>query len=225
MSELYRVREFAALTGVTVKALHHYDRVGLLEPRRTRAGYRLYSRSDRDRLEQIRALKFVGLPLRQIKTLLDRRCPSLIDALTRQRRALDEQRRRVDRAIAAIDWELAEAERTKRSAGVMRAPDRFNEARVSLYHDIATAIETGAAHDVNGACAQELIARWRAIVDDEMSNADQAARAQIREMWAHRKTWPASLKRYVASCYQLEPATWERVATFIERAEGIRQMA
>ena len=48
MSDVYRVREFAKLTGVTVKALHHYDRVGLLEPRRTRAGYRLYSAADRD---------------------------------------------------------------------------------------------------------------------------------------------------------------------------------
>lgn len=41
MSKLYRVREFAELSGVTVRALHHYDRVGLLKPRRTDAGYRL----------------------------------------------------------------------------------------------------------------------------------------------------------------------------------------
>jgi len=215
MSELYRVREFAELTGVTVKALHHYDRVGLLEPRRSRAGYRLYSAADRDRLEQIGALKFVGLPLRQIKALLDRRSSSMVDMLTRQRTALDEQRRKLDRAVAAIDWELAEAERSKRSSGVRRAPDRFNEARVSLYRDIAAAIESGAADDVNGACAQELIARWRAIVDDELSNADEATKAKIREMFAHRKTWPPSLKQYVASLYCLEPATWERVADFL----------
>jgi DNA-binding transcriptional MerR regulator len=222
MSELYRVREFAALAGVTVKALHHYDRVGLLEPRRTRAGYRLYSRADRDRLEQIRALKFVGLPLRQIKTLLGRRSPSLVQALTRQCRELDEQRKRLDRAIAAIDWELREAELAARSAGVRRAPDRFNEARVSLYHDIATAIEGGAADDVNGACAQELLARWRAMVDDELANADDTARAKIKEMFASRKTWPPSLKHYVASLYCLEPAIWERVADFIDRGLELR---
>src|SRR5215470_13720812 len=184
MSELYRVREFAALAGVTVKALHHYDRVGLLEPRRTRAGYRLYSRSDRDRLEQIRALKFVGLPLRQIKTLLGRRSPSMVQALTRQRRELDEQRTRLDRAIASIDWELAEAERATRSAGITRAPDRFNDARVLLYRDIAAAIEAGAVDDLNGVRAQELLARWRAIMEDEMSNADDAVRAKIEEVFA-----------------------------------------
>jgi DNA-binding transcriptional MerR regulator len=223
MSELYRVREFATLTGVTVKALHHYDRMGLLEPRRSRAGYRLYSAVDRDRLEQINALKFVGLPLRQIKTLLNRRSASLTEALMRQRRALDEQRKTLDRAVAAIDWELHEAERLKRSVGVRRAPDRFNEARVSLYRDIAAAIETGAADDVNGSCAQDLIARWRAMVDDEMSNADAAARAKVKEIFAGRKTWPPSLKQYVASLYQLEPAVWERVADFLDQRLEVRE--
>ena len=42
----FRAREFAELAGVTVRTLHHYDRIGLLTPRRTPAGYRLYSASD-----------------------------------------------------------------------------------------------------------------------------------------------------------------------------------
>ncbi len=46
--------------------------------------------SDHDRLEQINSLEFVGLALRQTKALLNRRSPSLVDALIRQRRALDE---------------------------------------------------------------------------------------------------------------------------------------
>ena len=39
MKRLYRVHEFVELAGVTVKALHHYDRLGLLKPGRTDAGY------------------------------------------------------------------------------------------------------------------------------------------------------------------------------------------
>jgi DNA-binding transcriptional MerR regulator len=216
VSEMYRVREFATLAGVTIKALHHYDRVGLLKPKRTAAGYRLYSATDRDRLEQITALKFVGLPLKQIKALLDRRTPSLADALAQQRRVLDERRKTLDRAVAALDWELFEAERTKRSAGVTRAPDRFNDARVALYRDIASAIDAGEVADVQGPRAQELIARWKAIIDDETSNVDEAAKARMKDVWAGRKTWPPSLKRYVASLYRLEPAVWEGVADFIE---------
>ena len=63
----YRAREFARLAGVTVRALHHYDRLGLLKPQRTQAGYRVYSEEDLKALEQIVALKFIGLPLKKIK--------------------------------------------------------------------------------------------------------------------------------------------------------------
>jgi hypothetical protein len=67
----YRIQEFAELTGVTVRALHHYDRLGLLKPlRRTRTGYRVYRNSDFARLEQIVVLKFLGLPLKDIGRLL-----------------------------------------------------------------------------------------------------------------------------------------------------------
>jgi len=131
------------LTGVTVKALHHYDRLGLLKPRRTHAGYRLYTDADRERLEQIAAFKFIGLPLKQIKAMLDTRSSRTGAALLRQRRLLEEQRQRLDRALKAIDWELYEEERARRSAGITRPPDRFDEARVTLYHDVAAAILDG----------------------------------------------------------------------------------
>ena len=72
MGSTYRVQQFSELAGVTVRALHHYDRLALLKPRRTDAGYRVYSPSDLDRLERIVALKFLGLPLKQIKAVLDR---------------------------------------------------------------------------------------------------------------------------------------------------------
>ncbi|HTD23155.1 MAG TPA: TipAS antibiotic-recognition domain-containing protein [Terriglobales bacterium] len=103
MSKLYRVHEFAELAGVTVRALHHYDRLGLLEPRRTAAGYRVYTLRDLERLEQIVALKFLGLPLKQIKLLLDQDTFQLSDALHMQRTVLEEKRRLLDRAISAIE--------------------------------------------------------------------------------------------------------------------------
>jgi hypothetical protein len=65
LSKTYRIQEFAELTGVTVKALHHYDRLGLLKPQRALSGYRLYVERDLERLEQILALKFLGFPLQR----------------------------------------------------------------------------------------------------------------------------------------------------------------
>ncbi|HLY20207.1 MAG TPA: MerR family transcriptional regulator [Bryobacteraceae bacterium] len=98
----YQAREFAGLAGVTVRTLHHYDRLGLLRPRRARNGYRAYGEHDLARLEQIVALKFVGMPLRRIKALLDRDGIELSGALRKQRRVLEAKRGLLDRAIEAI---------------------------------------------------------------------------------------------------------------------------
>jgi MerR family transcriptional regulator, thiopeptide resistance regulator len=98
----YRVTEFAELAGVTVRALHHYDRLAVLRPKRTESGYRLYSLRDLERLEQIVALKFLGLPLKEIKTLLDREARRLPEVLRSQRLALEERRRSLEKAIHAI---------------------------------------------------------------------------------------------------------------------------
>jgi MerR family transcriptional regulator, thiopeptide resistance regulator len=113
---MHRASEFAELAGVTVRTLHHYDRLGLLKPRRNGSGYRLYRESDLERLEQVVALKFLGLPLKDIRELLDSAPAELPDALRMQRRALEEKRRLLDRAIAAIR-EAEAVVATERRAG------------------------------------------------------------------------------------------------------------
>lgn len=102
MSRSYQVQQFAELAGVTVRALHHYDRLGLLRPKRTRAGYRLYTPGDLARLEQIVALKFLGIPLKQIRTVLERNPRELPAALRRQRVSLEKKRDLLSRTIDAI---------------------------------------------------------------------------------------------------------------------------
>jgi DNA-binding transcriptional MerR regulator len=114
---MYRVSDFAEKAGVTVRTLHHYDRLGLLKPSgHTEAGYRLYGERDFARLQQIVTLKFIGLPLRQIKDLLDRSDLDLAATLRLQRRMLLEKRLQVEAAIQAIE----EAERSLKSS---REPD------------------------------------------------------------------------------------------------------
>ncbi len=114
---MYRVSDFAEKAGVTVRTLHHYDRLALLKPSgRTEAGYRLYGERDFARLQQIVTLKFIGLPLRQIKDLLDRSDLDLAATLRLQRRMLLEKRLQVEAAIQAIE----EAERSLKSS---RAPE------------------------------------------------------------------------------------------------------
>jgi DNA-binding transcriptional MerR regulator len=101
---MYRVSDFAEKAGVTVRTLHHYDRLGLLKPSgRTEAGYRLYSERDFGCLQQIVTLKFIGLPLRQIKDLLDGSDLDLAATLRLQRRLLQEKRLQLEAAIQAIE--------------------------------------------------------------------------------------------------------------------------
>ena len=113
---VYKVQEFAKLAGVTVRTLHHYDRLGLLKPSgRSDAGYRLYRDRDAGRLEQIVVLKFLGLPLTEIARLLRRERP-LADVLRRQQIVLAEKRQQLDAAIRAIG-------RAEQSLASRRDPD------------------------------------------------------------------------------------------------------
>ena len=103
MNSSYRIGEFAILAGVTVRALHHYDRIGLLKPQRGSSGFRVYELKDLEQLEQIAALKFLGIPLQEIKLLLKHGPLTLVDSLHVQREALAEKRRLIDRAVVAIE--------------------------------------------------------------------------------------------------------------------------
>ena len=59
-------------SGLSRSALLYYDRLGLLKPaRRSRSGYRLYSSSDSERLEQICLFRQIGIPLKEMRKLLD----------------------------------------------------------------------------------------------------------------------------------------------------------
>jgi MerR family transcriptional regulator, thiopeptide resistance regulator len=99
----YQTSEFAKLTGVTVRTLHHYDRLGLLKPSgRTAARYRLYGERDFARLQQIVTLKFLGFPLEQIKQILNQASFELSDALRAQREIIEQKRNQLDKAAQAI---------------------------------------------------------------------------------------------------------------------------
>jgi len=75
----------------------------LFKPQRTSSGIRLYRLEDLERLEQIAALKFLGILLQEIKLLLKHGPLTLSDSLHVQREALAEKRKLIDRAVVAIE--------------------------------------------------------------------------------------------------------------------------
>ena len=66
------VKQVSNLTGVSIRALHHYDAIGLLKPSRiTEAGYRLYDEAALERLYMILVFRELGLSLQDIQKILD----------------------------------------------------------------------------------------------------------------------------------------------------------
>ncbi len=65
------VNEVSKLTGVSIRALQYYDRIGLLKPTGyTASGYRLYDDTALDRLQQILLFRELEFPLREIKEII-----------------------------------------------------------------------------------------------------------------------------------------------------------
>jgi MerR family transcriptional regulator, thiopeptide resistance regulator len=107
-----KVGEVAKATGVSVRTLHYYDEIGLLQPSTvTDSGHRVYGASELARLQQIKSMRQLGFSLGQIRACLDtpEYSPRGVIALhiERLREQIDRQERLValletlDRAFAA----------------------------------------------------------------------------------------------------------------------------
>ena len=81
---MYHRKEAAQLSGVSVKTLHHYDKIGLLVPLKSENGYRTYSQDDLERLQIILYYKYLGFSLEKIAELLKEERTDLLPHLTRQ---------------------------------------------------------------------------------------------------------------------------------------------
>ncbi|MBB6478954.1 MerR family transcriptional regulator [Spirochaeta isovalerica] len=101
---MYKVKEMAEMAGISVRTLHHYDRIGLLIPKKVgENGYRLYSEENISQLQQILFLRELDFSLETIKEMMADPSFGGVDALGRQRELLLKKRNRLDRIITALD--------------------------------------------------------------------------------------------------------------------------
>lgn len=99
-----KIGEFAKRSGVTVKTLLHYDKIGLLQPSlKTQAGYRIYCDEDFIKLQQIITLKFIGLSLEEIKQLTNEKNQNIENIISVQTRALEEKKKHIETVINALN--------------------------------------------------------------------------------------------------------------------------
>lgn len=92
MPTLLTIGQLSAASGVSIRALRHYDDIGLLVPsRRSEGNYRLYDKSDVQRLLQIRSLQSLGLSLDQIGKAMIGGGPTLAEVLEQQLHSTEAQ--------------------------------------------------------------------------------------------------------------------------------------
>ncbi len=97
----------ARLAGVTVRTLHHYDRMGLVVPeQRTDGGYRLYGRRQVERLQEVLFFRELGFGLDETRRILDQPSYDRTAALARQRALLLERAAHLHNLIEAVDAAL-----------------------------------------------------------------------------------------------------------------------
>ena len=236
--ELHTVGEVSALARVTVRTLHHYDRIGLLAPsRRSENGYRLYGYQDLERLRQILLLRELGFGLDAIGQMLDAGTYDQRRALIAQRELLRERQHRTERIIAGVDRaiEAMEEARPMAKAEMFEGLDDFDHeqyeeearerwGRSSAYKESMRRTRRYSKDDwtrIKGE-AEDVMARLSTLLGEGAHAASRAARELAEEHRCHIDRWfyPCSHAMHagLADIYVADPRFTEY---FEKRGQGL----
>lgn len=115
--------EVACLTGVSVRTLHHYDKIGLLCPcRNPDNGYRDYSEQDLDLLQQILFFKECGFPLAKIQSLISSPSFDLEEAFAFQKKYLLHEKKRIEAMLNTLEKSI----KSSKGETIMTQKEKFN---------------------------------------------------------------------------------------------------
>jgi DNA-binding transcriptional MerR regulator len=197
----YTVGQVAAMAGVSVRTLHHYDRIGLLRPAtRSDGGYRRYQAADLERLHRILSYRELGLALEDIASLLDDAAIDPVAHLGRQERLLRDRIGRLEQMLAAVN-EMKEAY----EVGIDLTP----EERFELFGDFDPAAHAAEARE-----------RWGGTPAFEQSRARTAR--YTKDDWRRLGAETAEVEQgLVAAMAAGEPAAGGRA---MDLAEAHREL-
>lgn len=125
------VKEVSTVSGVSIRALHHYDKIGLLKPTKvTQSGYRLYDDAALQRLQSILLYRELEFSLKEIKAILD--CPdySPEEAIEQQINLLKLQREHIDSLIVL-------AQRIQKEGSFEMSFKNFSKSELNQYKEEA----------------------------------------------------------------------------------------
>jgi DNA-binding transcriptional MerR regulator len=198
VSEGYSIGAAARLAGVSVRTLHHYDRIGLLRPGgRSPAGYRLYALADLKRLQQILFYRELGFGLTEIAAILADPGQDTDAHLRRQHRLLREQISRRQHMLAAIEKEME-----ARKMGISLTPEEQ--------------LEVFGTSKVSGEWAQEAEQRWGGT--EAWRQSQRCTAACTKADWLEIQAETTAINQeFLAAMRAGEPAEGERAMAAAER--------
>lgn len=188
---LLKIGDLAKRTGLTVRALHHYDSIGLLTPSaRSDAGYRLYNQADIARLHQILALRQCGLTLADVGTTLTRSEIPLATVVSRQIAMLTQQ-------IAQADVLRMRLQRLQTQLANGQDPDLADWLttleHMTMYDKYFTPDELKELPLANP--TPEMNAEWKALVEKVQQQIDVGSKPTHAEPQALARQWMQMINR------------------------------
>lgn len=186
-----KIGELARRAGLTVRALHHYDSIGLLCPSaRSDAGYRLYNRDDVARLHQIQALRRFGVALADIGSFLadpGSRLPAIVDQQIDALSCQIVQASALRDQLAHLKRQLAEGEEPELAAWLTTLE------LMNMYDKYFTKEQLARLPYFNG--DQHSIAQWQDMVARMQALKDSGAPADSPAAQALSHEWMIMLER------------------------------
>ena len=177
------VQEVSRITGVTIRTLRYYDRIGLLCPAaRTEAGYRLYDDAALLKLQRILLLRELEIPLRDVLQLLTLSETAQREAIGRQITLLELKKERTEKLIA-LARRLSKGEETMDFSAFDRSKEEAYAAEAKARWGETQAYRAFAAKGAGKAEAEglmEIFADFGTIRDGDP--ASDAAQAKVREL-------------------------------------------
>ncbi len=129
----YTVKQLADLAGITIRTLHHYDKIGLLSPSsHTKKGYRLYEEKDLIQLQQILFFKELEFSLDEIKRMMHTDNFNLMQALKDQKKLMRLKKHRMDKLLQSIDTTINSMKKNQKLSP-QELYDPFNDDDVKQY--------------------------------------------------------------------------------------------
>lgn len=119
---MYLIKKVSEISGVSVRTLHHYDKIGLLSPQKQENGYRYYSEEDMSYLQMILFYKYLGFPLKTIKELLRQEDGEILNHLRIQLNLMRKEKQKILTLIDTLEKTIESQERRV----TMLTKEKFN---------------------------------------------------------------------------------------------------